>query len=186
MFGRSPTARESWVQQPGFLEILRHFLGTQSTIYNGANAKVTTDPILSASATLYVGPGEKKQKLHRDDFIWQQEHVRQEEYQRGSDVGAGLLVAGTDTTLENGATLVVPGSHLWGHEAGDVTAEPVPAELRVGEALFFLASTVHAAGTNSTSEGRIVHGFFYCRHYCRPEVSLYCCQRCIARPREIV
>lgn len=173
MFGRSSTAREILLQQPDFLKILRHFLATKSTIYNGGETKINTDPILSASSTLYVGPGEQKQEVHRDDFIWQQEHEGQATYKTGSDVGAGLLVAGTNTTYLNGATLVIPGSHLWSHESGRIQEDkqPVPAELKISEALFFLGSTVHGAGSNQTQEGRLVHGFFYCRSFIRPEVS---------------
>ena len=76
--------------------------------YNDDGAfELGTDAILSAAATLDIGPGVKAQDLHRDDFIWQQTHVnRVEEYTPGSDVCMGLLVPGVDTTAENGATLV--------------------------------------------------------------------------------
>lgn len=55
-----------------------------------------------------IGPGVKAQELHRDDFLWQQTHIRdrKEKYKVGSDMGLGLLVPGVETTKENGATLV--------------------------------------------------------------------------------
>ena len=43
--------------------------------------------------------------------------------------------------------------------------------MKVGEAFIFLGSAVHAGGTNTTARGRMVHGFFFCRSYLKPEVS---------------
>ena len=43
--------------------------------------------------------------------------------------------------------------------------------MSVGEAFVFLGSTVHGGGTNTTSQSRTVHGFFFCRSWMRPEVS---------------
>lgn len=109
LFGRSETARERWLQQPAFLEILNHFLRTKSIPYNDNGATVIeTDAILSSAATLDIGPGVKAQDVHRDDFIWQQTHTVKEGqgYQMDSDVGMGLLVPGVNTTKANGATLV--------------------------------------------------------------------------------
>lgn len=76
--------------------------------YNDKTATpISTDTILSASATLDIGPGVHAQDLHPDDFIWQQTHTAQGNgYTAGADVGMGLLVRGTKTTKENGATLV--------------------------------------------------------------------------------
>ena len=189
LFGRSATARESWLQQPAFLGILNHFLRTKTVPYNDNGSTVLeTDAILSAAATLDIGPGVKAQDLHRDDFIWQQTHKAKggEGYQMGSDFSMGLLVPGVNTTKANGATLVedflsrlsphadgaqfVPGSHLWDHSRRPKTEDVVAAEMNVGEAFLFLGSTVHAGGANTTSQSRPMHAFFYCRSWMRPEV----------------
>ena len=77
--------------------------------YNDSNSTmIETDAVLSAAATLDIGPGTKAQDLHRDDFIWQQTHniTTGTGYRLGSDVSMGLLVPGVDTTKANGATLV--------------------------------------------------------------------------------
>ncbi|KAL8726067.1 MAG: hypothetical protein Q9166_006946 [cf. Caloplaca sp. 2 TL-2023] len=107
LFGRSATARETWLQQPAFLKVVNHFLRTETIHYNGSGAtSLGTDAILSAAATLDIGPGVQAQDLHRDDFIWQQTHLAQPKgYERGSDIAMGLLVPGVKTTKENGATL---------------------------------------------------------------------------------
>lgn len=113
LFGRSATARETWLQQPAFLDILNHFLRTEFVIHHdeqdpSKNVVLKTDAILSAAATLDIGSGVKAQGLHRDDFIWQQTHGAASEgvYEKGRDVAMGLLVPGVPTSKENGATRV--------------------------------------------------------------------------------
>ena len=110
LFGRSTTAREDWLQQPELLQIINHFLRTVSIPYNDtSNTEITTDAILSASATLDIGPGVKAQDLHRDDFIWQHTQTNEDtrnKYEMGQDISVGLLVPGVDTCRKNGATLV--------------------------------------------------------------------------------
>lgn len=62
----------------------------------------------------------------------------------------GLLVAMTRTTKENGATLVVPGSHLWDSERAPKNKEAIPVELEPGDALIFGGNVFHAGGANRT------------------------------------
>lgn len=111
LFGRSTTARETWLQQPELLHIINHFLRTVSIPYNdGGHTEIATDSILSASATMDIGPGVKAQDLHRDEFIWQHTQTNEktrDRYEMGQDISMGLLVPGIDTYQENGATLVI-------------------------------------------------------------------------------
>lgn len=60
------------------------------------------------------------------------------------------VAALTTTTKENGATIAIPGSHLWGPDRRPLNSEAVPAELSPGDALIFLGSTYHAGGANIT------------------------------------
>ena len=58
----------------------------------------------------------------------------------------------TDFAAGNGATVVVPGSHRW----QDRTRRPeehqfVIAEMPAGSAVFYLGSTLHARGANTTA-----------------------------------
>lgn len=62
----------------------------------------------------------------------------------------GAIVAITNITYENGATMVIPKSHVWGDERAPEVYEAVPAELKVGDALFFLGNTYHGGGANTT------------------------------------
>ena len=211
LFGRSTTARETWLQQPDLLQIINHFLRTVSIPYNDAgNTELSTDAILSAAATLDIGPGVKAQDLHRDEFIWQHTQMNEktrDKYEMGQDISIGLLVPGIDTYRENGATLVignalrynsshykaikmltglkilqfVPRSHLWPHSRHPRIEEATAAEMKRGEALLFLGSTAHAGGANQTTLPRPMHGFFFCRSWLRPEVRVLIEHRTIAR-----
>ncbi|KAL9613646.1 MAG: hypothetical protein Q9167_001822 [Letrouitia subvulpina] len=176
LFGRSITAREKWLQQNSLLEIINHFLRSESVVYHepensGDSSTISTDAILSAASTLDIGPGVKAQTLHRDDFIWQQTHENPciDGYKIGRDICMGLLVPGVPVTRENGATQFVPGSHLWGHCRRPREEEVALAEMQTGEAFLFLGSTVHGGGGNKTNASRPVHGFFFCRSWLRPE-----------------
>ncbi|KAF4809083.1 Dioxygenase swnH1 [Colletotrichum siamense] len=123
-------------------------------------------------------PGCKAQKLHRDDKNHHAKHVKADEYSKGRDMLLGLFVPGCDTTKANGATRIVPGSHLWGDEKPDFGADGTKgvenAELRVGEAFIMLGSLYHGAGEYSLSNGcRTVHIMFMCSGVHRQEEIPY-------------
>ena len=60
----------------------------------------------------------------------------------------GCLIAGSRSTRKNGATAVIPGSHLWPHDRAPAVSECTYAEMEPGSALFTLGSTYHGAGEN--------------------------------------
>lgn len=62
----------------------------------------------------------------------------------------GCLLAVTKSTYENGATLVVPGSHKWDPERSPKKEEAVPAELDVGDVLIFNGNVYHGGGANKS------------------------------------
>ena len=62
----------------------------------------------------------------------------------------GMLVALTKTTEQNGATLVVPQSHLWDSERAPKNEEAIAVELDPGDALIFGGNVFHAGGANKT------------------------------------
>lgn len=62
----------------------------------------------------------------------------------------GAVTALTKTTKENGATVGIPGSHLWGPDHQPLGHEAVPAELEPGDSLIFLGNLYHAGGANTT------------------------------------
>ncbi|KAJ5666672.1 hypothetical protein N7462_011081 [Penicillium macrosclerotiorum] len=97
-----------------------------------------------------INPGAKSQKLHRDDKNHHARHAKAESYHDNRDMLFGLFVPDCDTSLEIGATRVVPGSHLWGDEKPDFDPDGdkgvFDAELRAGEAFMMLGSLYHGGG----------------------------------------
>lgn len=101
-------------------------------------------PQISSTVGFQVNPGGKQQGLHRDDIDY---HV--EDGDRPMMLGA--VTAIMRTTKENGATIVIPGSHKWPASRCPYDEEAVPAELEPGDSLFFLGRTYHAGGSNITT-----------------------------------
>lgn len=122
----------------------------------------TSPPQLSTTVTFSVRPGTKAQSLHRDDDIYHTYHPEVREHHSGRDAMVCLFVAGTKTKKANGATRIIPGSHLW-----DYSRPPPPrddgsiecAELEPGDAFMMLGGCFHGAGANTTvDEERLIYG----------------------------
>ncbi|KAK1845706.1 phytanoyl-CoA dioxygenase [Colletotrichum chrysophilum] len=175
LIGRSQTVREKFFSDALFQSLADHFIGLETEIWYGDEPKVQrSDPLLSISITMSSQPGCKAQKLHRDDKNHHAKHVKAGEYSKGRDMLLGLFVPGCDTTEANGATRIVPGSHLWGDEKPDFGPDGTKgvenAELKVGEAFIMLGSLYHGAGEYSLSNGcRTVHIMFMCSGVHRQE-----------------
>jgi len=79
----------------------------------------------------------------------------------GRDRCLTFFVASHKTHEGNGATRIVPGSHLWSYDRpppaiGDIGI--VDAEIDRGDALIILGSVVHGGGANNTKhEQRLVY-----------------------------
>ncbi|HEX2419346.1 MAG TPA: phytanoyl-CoA dioxygenase family protein [Micromonosporaceae bacterium] len=74
-----------------------------------------------------------------------------------------------DFTVENGATLVVPGSHRRGRlPERDARDEAVPVEAPAGSCVMMLGALWHAAGENHSDQLRIAMGAYYARAWIRP------------------
>jgi ectoine hydroxylase-related dioxygenase (phytanoyl-CoA dioxygenase family) len=89
------------------------------------------------------------------------------------------LWALTDFTEANGATRILPGTHV---EARiDPTRPSIPAEMRAGSVLVIDGSLWHGGGANTTeNEWRIGVNVQYCAGFCRPQQNQY-----LGIPREI-
>ncbi|KAF2733776.1 hypothetical protein EJ04DRAFT_512922 [Polyplosphaeria fusca] len=90
-----------------------------------------------------------------------------------------LFVAGKECTKQNGATRVVPGSHLWDFTAPPPSYAASPekfahAEMSPGDAFMMLGGVYHGAGSNTTTdEERLVYAAFATRGYLRQEENQY-------------
>ncbi|MBY8852921.1 phytanoyl-CoA dioxygenase family protein, partial [Saccharothrix sp. MB29] len=109
---------------------------------------VTPNIQLSATQAIQIDPKQGKQPLHRDDAL----HLRQHP---GPPSRLQLMLALTDFTQENGATLVIPGSHHWDDETPPRYDMTTPAAMRAGSALLWQGGVFHGGGANTTDSPRV-------------------------------
>ena len=117
----------------------------------GVIDKHRIDPLLSLSLTLNIGHGAPRQHLHRDDYIFGVKHDKTFELNQSEQLGC--LIAGVRTTRENGATMVVPGSHRW-----DDSRQPRLDEITfagMSHASRMNASRMNASRMNTSRSGSL-------------------------------
>lgn len=138
--------------------------------------------LLSASHAISLEPGETAQSIHADDGFYRQRRPR-------PPIGISVIGAIDDFTRANGATEIIPGSHLWG-EPGDagrpndlaqIEKMLVPMEMPAGAALVFCGTLLHRGGTNVTDKPRLAFTNQYCEPWARPQENFW-----LAVPREQV
>ena len=102
------------------------------------------DYLLNTAQLIQIGPGETAQALHRDEEAWR--HFKDPK----PLLEVEAMFALTDFTADNGATQVVPGSHLWASDRVAKADEITRAVMPAGSALIYLGSTLHGGGANQT------------------------------------
>ncbi len=101
----------------------------------------------SAAEYIQIGPGERAQSLHRDQ--WKYDMVDFD-----FEVELNGMWAITDFTEENGATRIVPGSHRLGNREKLSQDQTIPAEMSKGSLLLYTGSLYHGGGANNSDEVR--------------------------------
>jgi ectoine hydroxylase-related dioxygenase (phytanoyl-CoA dioxygenase family) len=102
---------------------------------------------LNLGQAIALHPGAPRQFPHRDQDMWQ--GIKGEvEYL------VNVMWPLTRFTPENGATLIYADSHGSQALADDPPGEPTVAACEPGDAIVFLGSTLHGAGTNQSDEVR--------------------------------
>jgi ectoine hydroxylase-related dioxygenase (phytanoyl-CoA dioxygenase family) len=138
--------------------------------------------LLSASHAISLEPGETAQSIHSDDGFYRQRRPR-------PPIGISVIGAIDDFTKANGATEIVPGSHMWG-EPGDpdrpnklaeIEAMLVPMEIPAGAALVFAGTLLHRGGANITDRPRLAFTNQYCEPWARPQENFW-----LSVPKELV
>lgn len=104
---------------------------------------------LSTGQAIEIGPGNRAQFLHRDV----------ENYPTLASMGSSapevqtnLIIALSDFTDDNGATRVLPGTHL--ADDFDDRGDPdrtIPAIMQAGDAMYFSGKVLHGGGENRTA-----------------------------------
>lgn len=106
--------------------------------------------LLNSSEVIEIHGGETAQALHVDDMIWPGHF-----WMPGRMLQCNSMVAGTDFTADNGATRVVPGSHLWDDlERVPESGEIAQAVMTAGSIVFVGGKTLHGGGTNVSGAAR--------------------------------
>ena len=103
---------------------------------------------LHVTAALDVGPGARAQVLHRehDSFTFFP--------QPRPNLILASMWAISDFRADNGATLIVPGSHTWHAQRRARDHEIIAAEMPAGAVLYWLGGTLHGAGANVATDWR--------------------------------
>jgi ectoine hydroxylase-related dioxygenase (phytanoyl-CoA dioxygenase family) len=128
--------------------------------------------LLSGMTAIDIGPRERAQPIHPDDLVMTVPRPH-------PPLMCTSLWALTDFTEANGATRLLPGTHL--ESRIDPTRPSIPAEMRAGSVLVIDGGLWHGGGANTTeNEWRIGVNVQYCAGFCRPQQNQY-----LGVPREI-
>ncbi len=117
---------------------------------------------LSACLAIQVHPGETPQGWHSDDAYVLIPRPR-------PMMGVSAIWAFDDFTEHNGATEVIPGSHLWGAGEQPTTddARAVSICMPAGSALLFAGTLVHRGGAHRGTATRLGITPQYCQPWVR-------------------
>jgi ectoine hydroxylase-related dioxygenase (phytanoyl-CoA dioxygenase family) len=131
-------------RSPAFIEVLTHPLMT--AISNELLLDNAVDWWLNSAQMMVIGPGENAQVLHRDVNNWPFFETPE-----SPEVTVSWMLALGEFTKENGATNVVPGSHLWS-DFSDRSCDHLVehAEMAPGSGLLYAGRTLHGGGANTS------------------------------------
>jgi ectoine hydroxylase-related dioxygenase (phytanoyl-CoA dioxygenase family) len=103
---------------------------------------------LHVTAALEVGPGARRQILHREEDPFAFFPLPR------PNLILASMWAISDFRADNGGTQIVPGSHRWPADRKPKPAEVALAEMPAGSVLYWLGGTLHGAGANTSNEWR--------------------------------
>jgi ectoine hydroxylase-related dioxygenase (phytanoyl-CoA dioxygenase family) len=119
--------------------------------------------LVSSLSSIAILPGETAQPIHADDQLIPLEKPH-------APTVCNSMWALTDFTEANGATRVIPGSHLADHSPDYGEQYPtIPAEMPAGSVLVWHGSLWHGGGANTTDERRVGVAMNYCAGYIRQQ-----------------
>lgn len=120
--------------------------------------------LLSQLQAINISPGEAAQPLHHDDAFYLFPRPRRA-------LGAGTIWAIDPFTSDNGATVVIAGSHTWDDRAPseEDLARRASVLMPAGSLLFFLGTLWHGGGANRSAAGRLCATAQYCAPYLRQQ-----------------
>ncbi|HKU40012.1 MAG TPA: phytanoyl-CoA dioxygenase family protein [Polyangiales bacterium] len=121
--------------------------------------------LLSQAQIINILPGEAAQALHHDDAFCAIPRPHR-------PIHAAFIAAIDDFTADNGATVVVPGSHRWS-DRRPLREEAVPCVMPAGSAVFFVGSLWHGGGENRSDRSRLAVTGQYCEPWLRQHENFF-------------
>ncbi|MFI6363393.1 phytanoyl-CoA dioxygenase family protein [Nocardia sp. NPDC050630] len=119
--------------------------------------------LLSQLQIINIAPGENAQLLHPDDGFYPVPRPRKA-------LSAATIWAIDEFTAENGATMLIPGSHRWPDgrtpQQDDMR---VPGVMPAGSCVFFLGTLWHGGGANRSANSRLAATAQYCEPWLRTQ-----------------
>ena len=161
LIAKSPACRLMSVE-PHILAVMDEFLLKSCRGYQ-----------LNLTQAIQIGPGEPQQLIHSDDLMFGFEHP-------GREAMINCMWAVDEFTEENGATLLVPGSHKWKRDRIPEPREICQGIMPRGSVLIYFGSLLHAGGANCTARPRTGIVISYCLGWLRQAENQY-----LAVPPEI-
>jgi ectoine hydroxylase-related dioxygenase (phytanoyl-CoA dioxygenase family) len=164
LVARSPKSHEL-IMNPTILGTARKVLAKSKTIQ------------LHLTQIIAIGGGQGSQGIHRDqwafDFF---------PFPKGYEIQCNTIWAMTDFSEANGATRVIPGSHLGDDKQRFVLADTEAAEMEKGSVFLYTGAVYHGGGANKTDQTRYGLNITYNASWLRQEENQYLsCPREIAR-----
>jgi ectoine hydroxylase-related dioxygenase (phytanoyl-CoA dioxygenase family) len=119
--------------------------------------------LISSLSSIRIQPDETAQPIHADDQLMPLSKPH-------APTVCNSMWALTDFTDANGATRIIPGTHLADHSPtyGD-EYESIPAEMAKGSVLIWHGSLWHGGGANATTADRIGIAMNYCAGWVRQQ-----------------
>ena len=114
------------------------------------------------TGVMHLGPGESAQTLHRDTNLWPFNNP-------APPLTVATMWAVSDFTKENGATRLVPGSHLWDDARAPEPDEIISADMPAGSVLIYTGNVIHGGGANKANAPRYGVALHYVLGWLRQE-----------------
>jgi ectoine hydroxylase-related dioxygenase (phytanoyl-CoA dioxygenase family) len=118
--------------------------------------------LISSLSSIVICPEEKAQPIHSDDILIPLEKPH-------ASIICNTMWALTDFTEANGATRLVPGSHLRENPQYGGDYDTIPAEMRKGSVLVWDGALWHGGGANRTDDRRYGIAMNYCAGFIRQQ-----------------
>lgn len=123
---------------------------------------------MNTGQMMIIGPGESEQMWHRDAGNWMTLCTPQ-----SPEVTVSCMYALGDFTADNGATRVVPGSHLWDDYRQVPTQDQTAvAEMELGDGMIYSGRVIHYGGANTTTDWRLGLHVSFVLGWLTPEEAL--------------